>query len=40
MHPNPTVIQDDRGVFDALKMLAEHGVRRLPVVDPQGRLTC
>jgi len=39
MHSNPTVIQEDRGIFDAVKMLAERGIRRLPVVDGQGRLT-
>lgn len=38
MHANPAVIQEDQGVFDAVKMLAERGVRRLPVVDTQGRL--
>jgi CBS domain-containing protein len=39
MHPNPTVIPEERGILDAVKLLAEHGVRRLPVVDAQGRLT-
>lgn len=39
MHSNPTVIQEDQGIFDAVKMLAEHAVRRLPVVNGQGHLT-
>jgi len=39
MHANPAVIREDQGIFDAVKMLAEHGVRRLPVVDAAGQLT-
>lgn len=39
MHAHPAVIREDQGIFDAMKMLSEHGVRRLPVVDGQGRLT-
>lgn len=39
MHTNPAVIREDQGVFDAVKMLGERGVRRLPVVDRRGKLT-
>jgi predicted transcriptional regulator len=39
MHANPTVIREDKGIFDAVKVLAEHRVRRLPVVDGEGQLT-
>ncbi len=39
MHPNPAVIREDQGIFDAVKMLADRGVRRLPVVDGNGHLT-
>ncbi len=39
MQSSPMVIQEDRGIFDAVKMLAEQGVRRLPVVDGKGQLT-
>jgi CBS domain-containing protein len=39
MHPNPAVIREDKGIFDAVKTLAEHRVRRLPVVDGEGQLT-
>jgi CBS domain-containing protein len=39
MHENPAVIREDQGIFDAVKMLAERGVRRLPVVDGEGQLT-
>lgn len=39
MHVNPAVIREDQGILDAVKMLSERGIRRLPVVDGQGRLT-
>jgi CBS domain-containing protein len=39
MHANPTVIREDLGIFDAVKMLADRGIRRLPVVDGEGQLT-
>lgn len=39
MRTNPTVIREDQGVFDAVKMLGARGVRRLPVVDRGGKLT-
>lgn len=39
MHRNPTVIGEDKGLFDAMKVFAAKGVRRLPVVDKSGNLT-
>lgn len=39
MRANPAVIRDDKGIFDAIKMLGAKGVRRLPVVDKGGKLT-
>jgi CBS domain-containing protein len=34
----PVVIQEDAGLFDAVRLLSRRGVRRLPVVDRGGRL--
>jgi CBS domain-containing protein len=39
MRKNPAVIREDRGIFDAIKLLSAKGVRRLPVVSRTGRLT-
>lgn len=38
MHRNPTVIREDRGILDAMKLLGAKGVRRLPVVGRRGDL--
>ena len=35
----PTVIREDKGILDATKLLSKHGVRRLPVVSKEGKLT-
>lgn len=35
----PTVIREDKGVLDATKLLSKHGIRRLPVVSKEGKLT-
>jgi signal-transduction protein with cAMP-binding, CBS, and nucleotidyltransferase domain len=34
-----TVIREDRGVFDAITLLSDKGVRRLPVANAAGKLT-
>ncbi len=36
MRSNPAVIRGDKGLLDAVKLLAAKGVRRLPVVDNRG----
>ena len=38
MTPNPIVVKPDTSVPDALRLMRERKVRRLPVVDAQGRL--
>lgn len=38
MTPNPVTIQPDTSVPDALRLMRERKVRRLPVVDSHGRL--
>lgn len=35
----PAVIREDQGILDATKLLSKHGVRRLPVVSKEGKLT-
>ncbi len=39
MRKNPAVISEDKGIFDAFKLFGADGVRRLPVVNKEGRLT-
>jgi CBS domain-containing protein len=39
MHRDPTVIHEDKGLFDAVKMFGSSGVRRLPVVGKTGKVT-
>jgi CBS domain-containing protein len=39
MHRNPTVIHEDKGLFDAVKTFGSSGVRRLPVVGKTGKVT-
>jgi CBS domain-containing protein len=39
MHRDPTVIHEDKGLFDAVKTFASSGVRRLPVVGKTGKVT-
>ena len=39
MRRDLTVIREDRGLFDAIKLLSDKGVRRLPVVNGAGELT-
>ncbi len=39
MRKTPAVIREDKGIFDAVKMLGAKGVRRLPIVDKRGKLT-
>jgi signal-transduction protein with cAMP-binding, CBS, and nucleotidyltransferase domain len=36
MHRNPRVLREDQGLFDAVKMFSNAGVRRLPVVNEAG----
>ncbi len=38
MTPNPVTIQPDTSVPDALRLMRERKVRRLPIVDSHGRL--
>ena len=38
MTPNPIVVKPDTSVPDALRLMRERKVRRLPVIDAQGRL--
>jgi acetoin utilization protein AcuB len=38
MTPNPATVQPDTPVTNALRLMREHKVRRLPVVDGHGRL--
>lgn len=39
MRRDPTVIREDKGVFDAVRLFDLKGVRRLPVVSRAGKLT-
>jgi CBS domain-containing protein len=36
MHPNPRLLREDQGLFDAVKTFSSAGVRRLPVVNAAG----
>lgn len=38
MLPHLTSIEEDAGVFDAIKLMTSKGIRRLPVVDKYGSL--
>lgn len=38
MRRDPTVIREDKGVFDAVRLFEAKGVRRLPVVSRSGKL--
>lgn len=38
MHKKPITIREDRGIFDAARVFAKTGVRRLPVVTKSGVL--
>ena len=38
MSQPPIVVSPKAPISDALKMMRERGIRRLPVVDPAGRL--
>ena len=38
MRRDPTVIREDKGVFDAVRLFDAKGVRRLPVVSKSGKL--
>ena len=38
MTPNPVTVQEDASVHTAIRLLCQYGVRRLPILDPQGRL--
>lgn len=38
MLPHLACIEEERGVFDAIKLMTSKGIRRLPVVDSNGSL--
>lgn len=38
MRRDPTVIREDQGLFDAVRLFDAKGVRRLPVVSKSGKL--
>jgi len=38
MTPNPITVEEDVSFQDALKLIRDKGIRRLPVVDGEGRL--
>ena len=39
MTPNPTTVSESTSIGDAVRIMTERGIKRLPVVDHQGRLT-
>jgi CBS domain-containing protein len=39
MTPEPISVREDTGIYEALKEMADHGIRRLPVVGADGGLT-
>ena len=39
MTPNPATLHPDDSVFDAIRLMDEHGYRNVPIVDEQGHLT-
>ena len=39
MTPNPVSVREDDDVKDAVQMMSQRQIRRLPVVDGQGRLS-
>lgn len=39
MTPNPVAVREDDDVKDAVQMMSQRQIRRLPVVDGQGRLS-
>ena len=38
MSKNALVLRQDQGIFEATKMMSEKGIRRLPIVDSEGKL--
>lgn len=38
MSPNLVTVQNDEGVFEAIRLMRSKGVRRIPVVDKKGAL--
>jgi CBS domain-containing protein len=38
MTPNPVTVTPDTPLLEALRLLLQHGIKRLPVVDADGRL--
>lgn len=39
MTPRPCVLEEELGLFEALEIMKDRGVRRFPVVDPHGHLS-
>jgi CBS domain-containing protein len=39
MTEDPVTVNEDVDLFDAVRSLAEHDIRRIPVVDDEGRVT-
>ena len=38
MTPNPVTVTRDTPLLEALRLLLQHGIKRLPVVDDDGKL--
>ena len=39
MSEDPIVLNEERGIFEAVKTMCEQGVRRVPIVNGDGRLS-
>ncbi|HET6370188.1 MAG TPA: CBS domain-containing protein [Nitrospiria bacterium] len=39
MSEDPIVLNEERGIFEAVKTMCEQGVRRVPIVDGEGKLS-
>jgi signal-transduction protein with cAMP-binding, CBS, and nucleotidyltransferase domain len=39
MSEDPIVLNEERGIFEAVNTMCEQGVRRVPIVDGDGRLS-
>jgi len=39
MSKHTLVLRQDQGIFEATKMMSEKGIRRIPIVDSEGKLS-